>query len=57
MKFLKLLLKCLTRDLDYKIVDGHKVHFTGPMSVNRQEATKANWKSIKRICNSFEVKK
>lgn len=42
--------------IPYKIINGYKVHFTGPMSVNRGEAILANWENIKKIQKSFDRK-
>lgn len=32
-----------------KTVNGHTVRFTGPMSVNREDAIEANWEEIRKM--------
>lgn len=34
----------------YKIVNGVKVRYTSRNSVNREDAIKANWETIKSLC-------
>lgn len=34
----------------YKYVNGMKVRLTGPRSVNRDDAIRANWHIIRKLC-------